>query len=511
MSNNNDNDGPKAPPRTRVRRVERSEGLQSPGRANKSSEPKQFTKVRRVERKDHGADRRQMSDQGRRYSERADADQEHASDEYRRQGPEQVRTPSRQREPARRRDTVLPDAHDTDAYNRPLLDEASSLLALGGYLRNSDRPKDLEQLRAEIIEAVHRYSNSISDSYGARTVEDASFCVCAFLDDCVLGSLWSKGSSWAQSSVLAKVHRRADRSDLVSMIRRNLDGGIDPDLAALYHTVLSLGFSGSEDQAGEIEKLREQMYRELKKLGHEEQRHLVSDAMIVADRGEYLAARLPWWTLLAGSAVIMLGIYLGFWYLQKTDVSNFHATVEQRVIDHTRLQLSDFVPEAYVPPTPQRINLRALLADDIAKERLRLLDGQPGTRIVISSDGMFSSGSAVMVGNYHRLIRRIGTALGETTGQIIVEGHTDNVPFRGGLRTNQSLSKDRAVAVGSILTNALEGDSRLVVIGRADRAPLECNDSSTSRAVNRRVELVLPEIETDNVPDSAPPTCGGQR
>ena len=457
MSDHKD-DTPKRPQRTQVRKVANSR-VPDPGARGRASGP-QRTQVRRVRRhgstdsgtqqdqgRDHYQQDRESSREARPREERGDA--RTRSSGYRRSGPQQVSEPAHRRAP--RAPQHAPQAEwssaSVDRKDRRLLDEASSLLALGGYLKSSDRPNDLEQLRNEIIDAVGRYRDSIQEFYSVKTVEDASFCVCAFLDDCVLGSIWSKGSQWAQGSVLANVHGRADRSDLLPMLRRNLQEGADPDLIALYHTVLSLGFEGSEDNQAELSKLREQVYRELKQLGHEEQLRLVDDSMVVAETGERLADRIPWWTLLAAAAAVMLGLFVGIGWLQRSDMAAFNAKVDTLIDQHQRLALADFVPDAYVPPAPQRLNLSALLAEDIANNRVVLIKAKPGTRIVIRSDQMFNSGSSVVSTAYQPLIQRIGEALETTTGPVRVEGHTDNVPFKSGLMTNQSLSTQRAQAI----------------------------------------------------------------
>jgi type VI secretion system protein ImpK len=93
------------------------------------------------------------------------------------------------------------------------------------------------------------------------------------------------------------------------------------------------------------------------------------------------------------------------------------------------------------------------------------------------------------------LFRRIGEALDEVQGKILVTGHTDNVPVRS-LRfpSNWHLSQERALSVMQVVGERVKAKGRLEAQGRADTEPRAPNDTPTNRARNRRVEvnLVLP-------------------
>ncbi len=82
---------------------------------------------------------------------------------------------------------------------------------------------------------------------------------------------------------------------------------------------------------------------------------------------------------------------------------------------------------------------------------------------------------------------------------ILIEGHTDNVPFtsRGDMESNWDLSTKRATAVVKIL---LQNDQilpqNLTAAGRSEYLPIAPNSSENGRASNRRIEVVLsPSLE----------------
>ena len=86
---------------------------------------------------------------------------------------------------------------------------------------------------------------------------------------------------------------------------------------------------------------------------------------------------------------------------------------------------------------------------------------------------------------------RIGKALNDVPGPVIIAGHTDNQPIRS-LRfpSNWHLSKDRAASARAVLAGFVKPE-RLTAEGRADTEPVADNNSVEGRARNRRVEITL--------------------
>ena len=77
---------------------------------------------------------------------------------------------------------------------------------------------------------------------------------------------------------------------------------------------------------------------------------------------------------------------------------------------------------------------------------------------------------------------------------ILIEGHTDNVPLtgQGQVKDNWDLSTMRATSIVKILlTNGKIDPKRLVASGRGEFLPVVPNDSATNKAKNRRTEIIL--------------------
>ncbi len=77
---------------------------------------------------------------------------------------------------------------------------------------------------------------------------------------------------------------------------------------------------------------------------------------------------------------------------------------------------------------------------------------------------------------------------------VLIEGHTDNVPLTGQnqVKDNWDLSAMRATSIVKILlANARINPKRLVASGRGEFLPVEPNTSAANKAKNRRTEIIL--------------------
>jgi outer membrane protein OmpA-like peptidoglycan-associated protein len=75
---------------------------------------------------------------------------------------------------------------------------------------------------------------------------------------------------------------------------------------------------------------------------------------------------------------------------------------------------------------------------------------------------------------------------------VLIEGHTDSV---GNDDSNMSLSQRRADAVMSYLVSRNVDRSRLSATGLGEGSPVASNDSNTGRQQNRRVEVIISNVD----------------
>lgn len=119
-----------------------------------------------------------------------------------------------------------------------------------------------------------------------------------------------------------------------------------------------------------------------------------------------------------------------------------------------------------------------------------------GENIVLNMPGnvTFKSGSADLNPSFFSVLNSVALVIKEYDKTLAsVEGHTDNV---GSAEFNQKLSEDRASAVASYLSAQGVPANRLMAIGYGETRPVASNDTDSGRAQNRRVEIHLEPLKT---------------
>lgn len=108
---------------------------------------------------------------------------------------------------------------------------------------------------------------------------------------------------------------------------------------------------------------------------------------------------------------------------------------------------------------------------------------------------LFRSGSFEMDPNGARAVRDLAGVLAQNKDiNVMVEGHTDDVPYRpnGQLKDNLDLSAKRATTVVRLLLENKGIDpSRIIAAGRGESLPVDTAKTSDARARNRRTEIIL--------------------
>ena len=119
--------------------------------------------------------------------------------------------------------------------------------------------------------------------------------------------------------------------------------------------------------------------------------------------------------------------------------------------------------------------------------------------IDISDKLLFKSGKYEVTDQAKTVLGKVALVLkNQPDIEFMVEGHTDNVPYRNGaLLDNWDLSVKRATAVVRILQNQYGLDpAKIAAAGRSEYAPLTGNDTPEGRAANRRTRIViLPQLD----------------
>ena len=108
---------------------------------------------------------------------------------------------------------------------------------------------------------------------------------------------------------------------------------------------------------------------------------------------------------------------------------------------------------------------------------------------------LFASGKYEVNSGGVVALNKLATALASQKElEILVEGHTDNIPLsgKGLLADNWDLSVMRATNVVKVLTtNTSLNPLQLTAAGRAEFVPIASNETAEGRSANRRIEMIL--------------------
>ena len=121
-----------------------------------------------------------------------------------------------------------------------------------------------------------------------------------------------------------------------------------------------------------------------------------------------------------------------------------------------------------------------------------------GTGVEVSRDGdviklnlpdgvTFDFGKANLKSQFYPALDNVASTLAEYNQTIVeVSGHTDSI---GSDAANQTLSVQRANAVGNYLIGKGLVRERFEIVGFGETRPVASNDTDSGRALNRRVEI----------------------
>lgn len=135
---------------------------------------------------------------------------------------------------------------------------------------------------------------------------------------------------------------------------------------------------------------------------------------------------------------------------------------------------------------------KALLSFNSSELQVKLKDGK--VYVSLSEQLLFKSGSTKVDPKGQEALKKLATVLQEQKDvNVVVEGHTDNVPMRatGGIQDNWDLSALRATDIARLLATSGVEPSRITASGRSQYVPVAANDSPQNKALNRRTDIIL--------------------
>jgi chemotaxis protein MotB len=134
----------------------------------------------------------------------------------------------------------------------------------------------------------------------------------------------------------------------------------------------------------------------------------------------------------------------------------------------------------------------ALLGFNSDELSVEIINGK--VYVSMSDKLLFKSGSSAVEAKGKEAIKLLGEVLDKNVDiDILVEGHTDNVPIRTSVyKDNWDLSVARATSIVRILTDDYQiAPTRMTASGKGEYFPKADNETPEGRAKNRRTEIIL--------------------
>ena len=411
----------------------------------------------------------------------------------------------------------------------PLVAAASPVLAAAVRIASGrGQPPDPDRLRNSMIKAIRAFeTEALATGLDTRSLRAARYAVCATIDDLVLSTPWGSASSWAQQSITSVFHNEViggDRFfDILEQMQQDL--GRHSPVVELMYLCTSLGFEGRyrvmPRGVAALMELRDGVYRTLRQRRGEFERELSPHWRGLAAGARSLAQRIPLWAIALGALVIAACMYIAFTFMlaSVSDLAfaELFGLPPREPMAVTRAapprpaapapgpaqpapaQPSPANPAAPVaePPAASSFStkLRQFLAPEIKEGLVQVFEDAQTVTVRLTNRNMFGSGEATLGAFYPPLLARIGEALQTETGNVLVNGYTDNQAIRTArFPSNFELSQARADAVTAVLRTRVTDPKRLRSQGKGDADPIAPNATPDGRQQNRRTEIVLVRV-----------------
>ena len=385
-----------------------------------------------------------------------------------------------------------------------MMAEAAGLLALVASVRSGRARVSLPQLHAEATAAVSAFDRAIvAAAYPEEQRQRARYALCATVDDIVqnLPGLGQDGAEWARRSLVVQFFQENIGGDrfwqlVDDMLARP---GQYADLIEFFHACLAAGFEGRfrimPDGKRRLHEVMAQLYAAL-----EHVRRLSNSELSPNWRGHPTPQRrVGFWSILLLAGGVALGFLIVVYILFRVvlmQTGDPAMTALQHINPGQPLRLSRVAPAPPPVTSTQLQTLQQFLAPEISQHLLAVDQDESTLRVRTTVGQLFASGSDQLDPARKPLFDRIAAAIESQPGAVSVEGYTDSDKVRTlTFPDNTALSKARADVVAALLKAKLTKPDRVTAQGFGENRPISSNDTPAGKALNRRVEIVIPRSQ----------------
>lgn len=391
---------------------------------------------------------------------------------------------------------------DVGASSNPMIAAASDLLVLLGRLRTGMVEMHAIPLRDHVVREINKFVQKCQEAgLPQDDIEIARYALAATSDDIVQTVPGNDPQYWQQFSMAAEL--LGDRSAGIGFFQRLEQVVAYPSqrkhVLELMLTCLALGFQGKyrtePNGAVALQRVRTEVYQRFRSTTERPTSDLSHKWVPVILGGRRRQGGIPIWVVGSVAAGMVVALFASLSWILSTDAQAAQNEIIalHNLPNEVAIEGGQDVPVYEAAATGQLERIQGRLAQDIEAGRTSVQEEGDYISVRLGDALRFRSGSADLQEDVSDLIQRIGTVLEAEPGEVIVEGHSDNIPLRGTGRykTNEELSEARAQTVRDALAEHLTDPDRMTVIGHGPAKPLDTADTPEARAMNRRVEILL--------------------
>ncbi len=381
---------------------------------------------------------------------------------------------------------------------------AAVLLDLITKLRNSPSHPDPGGLRNRLMREIRAFEvNAQKAEVSPEEVWVARYVLCTVIDEFALNTPWGEQSGWGQRSLLVMFHKEVNGGIRFFQFLQKMKHNPRKHCALLelMYICLTFGFQGKyrleHNGQAKLDDVRDDLYGLIRKARDEPELALAAHWKGLPEPSKPLGGIIPYWVMAAIAGSLLLLIFTGFHFSlanQARPAAEWLTSLNAASLPVRLLEpaVGETTPIRKKLAGSENQGLSQFLVEEVAADLISLDENAYESKIIVRGDGLFKSGSATINNNFLDLLQHIGRVLARYQGNILVTGHTDNIPIST-LRfpSNWHLSQKRAEAVERILQDEIGASDRLSADGRGEGEPLVANDSAGNRALNRRVEITL--------------------
>jgi type VI secretion system protein ImpK len=371
----------------------------------------------------------------------------------------------------------------------PLLVAAVPVLAFVQRMRETpDQLHSLRDIRGDAQRCIQKFRAAIARSdVDDPTEHSADHVLCALVDDIALNGPWPGKSEWRQQPLAGPVRDPRGHGQRVFDLLDEVLAAPDRDyeLLELIYVALALGFEGPlrADPRGPLllVQYRERLLAAIRKEGPGRENASVGSAL-QGNAHKVLAYLNPFTMLLGGVLFIAVSLAIALLIFGEGAPGTVASEPEADLVAALRAELQ---------PVPDLVpgKVRSVLQGDVATKMLSIEDAGASLVVRLPADAYFEPGTATLDPAGDGVLRRVGAAIGLTSGPVYIVAVRDPAAGELALARADAIGrqlapwvKDRGEPIISFVTAPAEGDEGAaaqqirVVLGKGVRPPSLADD-----------------------------------